>query len=179
MVRLYFKIPHLDMVRAENFKVRYRQNTIAVSISWPQHLKQTIDVGPFTDSIDSKSIVVSRKGEQVVVSMAKLIKQKWDSLTRTSGGYKDIRLDHIHRGTLPAPIKESKELPLSLSERKKTASKPAIKILSELNRTGNLGKVVFSNSNQLPRERNSVRFTPQKDHPDDFLIDECIEVIVH
>lgn len=97
MVRLYFKIVNLDMVRTENFKVKYRLGHVSVSISWPHHLRQNIDVGPLAGPVDSKSIVVSRKGEQVVVSMAKVAKSKWSLLSLTGNGYQDIRVDHKMR----------------------------------------------------------------------------------
>lgn len=118
MVRLYFKISSLDAVRPENFKVKYRQGHMSVAITWPHHLRQTIDVGPFTEPVDSRSIVVSRKGEQVVVSMAKAVKSKWNLLTLTGDGYGDIRIDHKLKA---APLREKNhEVKLEREASKKT-----------------------------------------------------------
>lgn len=176
MIRLYFKIPNLDMVRIENFKVRYRQSHITVAISWPQHLKQTLDVGPFSDLVDPKSIVVSRKGEQVVVSIAKITKQKWDALTKTSGGYKDIRIDFLHRHSQSSASKESKD-GLTLvpdSARKLEGSKG--KLLSDFNTTGKLGKLKPSNSNFPQRDNAVAKFSSPKQEIDDQSSYEGIEV---
>jgi hypothetical protein len=176
MVRLYFKIPHLDLVRAENFKVRFRQNHISVGVSWPQHLKQALDVGPFADSVDSKSIVVSRKGEQVVVSMAKHTKQKWDLLTKSGTGHKEIRIDHMHRGGVSTNPKEIRDThPVALETSKKESSSKRLHP-SDLNQAGQLSKVRLSHSNLKPQVNKLSQLSPLRARKEEESSHEGIEV---
>lgn len=176
MVRLYFKIPQLDLVRAENFKVRYRQNHVTVTVTWPTHLKQSVDVGPFAETVDPKSIVVSRKGEQVVVSMAKQVKQKWEALTKATTGFKEIRIDHLHRTGQGNQAKDTREVPRddSDSNKKRPASKG--KLLSDYNHTGILGKVRNLNSNKTNKAKISSKISPSRPKLDDSSSHDGIEV---
>lgn len=129
MARLYFKIPQLDTVRPENFKVKYKQGQLSVAIAWPQHVRQSIVVGPFFTAIDSTSIVVSRKGEQVIVNMAKKCKGIWNKLTFSGKGFEELRIDH--KSALPlAKVKavESKEAPKAGISHNITKEKMAIEV---------------------------------------------------
>lgn len=176
MVRLYFRLPQLDLVRAENFKVRYRQNHVSVVVTWPANLKQTVDVGPFAEPIDPKSIVVSRKGEQVVVSMAKQVKLKWETLTKTGTGFKDIRIDHLHRNTQPSLAKETREGYQGAPDNSNMGSGSKKKLLSDYNHTGIFGKVKYSHSNIFNKGKNSKKVSPSRSKKDNSCSYDGIEV---
>ena len=108
---MYFRIPSLDTVRTENFKVRYKQGLLVISVLWPQSMKRDINIGPFREALDSQSLTVSRKGEQVVVSMAKQRKAKWDELTKTVGEYSSVKHEGNNRAVTPGKQKPEPKKP--------------------------------------------------------------------
>ena len=118
--RLYFKIPSLDSVRPENFVVKYKGGSIHLSVLWPLSLKKEIIIGPLKDSLDLQSMNLTRKGEQVVVGMAKMKRGKWENLTKREGEYSTIKNELSgNRSATPGKAKEEEIVVGSSSKKPK------------------------------------------------------------
>jgi len=91
--------------------VRYKQGQLVLSVLWPQSLKRDFCIGPFREPLDSQSLTVSRKGEQLVVSMAKQRKAKWEELTKTLGEYSSLKHEAHSRSVTPGKPKSETRRP--------------------------------------------------------------------
>jgi predicted lactoylglutathione lyase len=64
-----------------------------VSVDWPVAYKQAFSVGPFYQLIDSQTISVSRKAEQVIITLGKKQRMRWDQLTTNKEEFEQARLN--------------------------------------------------------------------------------------
>lgn len=134
------RIPGLEIIKSEHFKIKFKSNSIFVSVDWPVAYKQAFSVGPFYQLIDSQTISVSRKAEQVIVTLGKKQRMKWDQLTANKEEFEQARLNPKTATGTPTKKKPAEPARQSVSPQSQA------KLLSNFNKTGKLAPKLPANS---------------------------------
>jgi hypothetical protein len=153
----------LELVRPENFHVKLKANTLSVSVAWPQHLKDSITVGPFRDLVESQSLTFTRKGEQVTIILAKRHKGKWEELTKPKSENTCQKTDTIQKSSTQKAKTANFDIQATVS--------PGF--LSDFNRTGRIG----SSKSTFDGQGLPSRTISSKEQDDNFEGEDCKVVV--
>lgn len=82
-------MPGLESAKGDNFRTKFKGNCVSLSIVWPQKYKQTVTLGPFYGELDQATMNTTRKAEQVIVTLGKKVKGRWESVVK-SGEYASL-----------------------------------------------------------------------------------------
>jgi hypothetical protein len=111
-----------------------------VSVDWPVAYKQAFSVGPFYQLIDSQTISVSRKAEQVIITLGKKQRMRWDQLTTNREEHEQAKLNP--KGAINTPTKQRQPE----SVRQSVSPQSQSKLLSNFNKTGKLAAKLNTHS---------------------------------